>query len=191
MKGYISVGGTDTDVNAKQQNQIMHMTRAQLAITLLAALSSPAWADSTVIPDPTLTPGAVRTTDVGEICSTGTRQLRHWDRARDDRIMAEYGLAAGPHPHFEVDHLVPLGIGGADDDANLWPEPRRSVEPQWNAERKDKLEWRMREMICAGELDVAEAQRMMAEDWVEAYGRFFRVSSPSRQPPDDVIGASW
>ena len=74
--------------------------------------STPAWADSTIIPDPTLTPGAVRTTDAGEICSTGTRQLRHWDRARDDRIMAEYGLPPGPHPDFEIDHLIPLGIGG-------------------------------------------------------------------------------
>ena len=33
----------------------------------------------------------------------------------------------------------------------------------------------MRELICAGQLDVREAQRMMAEDWVDAYGRFFRA----------------
>ena len=45
-----------------------------------------------IAPDPTLTPGAVRSTDVSEICSHGTRQLRHWDRARDDHVMAEYGL---------------------------------------------------------------------------------------------------
>jgi hypothetical protein len=127
-----------------------------LAVALLAALASPTWADSTVIPDPTLTPGAVRTTDVGEICSTGTRQLRHWDRARDDRIMAEYGLAAGAHPDYEVDHLVPLGIGGADADANLWPEPRRSIEPTWNAEAKDRLEWKLRDLVCPMALDVRE-----------------------------------
>jgi hypothetical protein len=104
------------------------------------ALSSPAQADSTFIPDPTLIPGAVRTADVGEICSTGTRQLRHWDRARDDRIMAAYGLPAGAHPDWEIDHLVPLGIGEADAQANLWPEPRGSIEAQWNAEAKDRLE---------------------------------------------------
>jgi hypothetical protein len=45
----------------------------------------------TAVPNPTLTPGAVRTTDSAEICTTGTRQLRQWDRRRDDRIMAEYG----------------------------------------------------------------------------------------------------
>ena len=41
-------------------------------------LATPALADSTIVPDPTITPGAVRTTDVGEICSHGTRELRHW-----------------------------------------------------------------------------------------------------------------
>jgi hypothetical protein len=88
--------------------------------------------------------------------------------------MAEYGLPAGPHPDFEIDHLIPLGIGGADSDANLWPEPRRSIEPQWNAETKDRLEWKLRDLVCSSQLDVVEAQRMMAEDWVEAYGRFTR-----------------
>ena len=72
-----------------------------------------------------LTPGAVRTTNIGEICSTPTSTLRHWSRERDDHIMAEYGLPMGAHPQYEVDHLVPLCLGGNDDDRNLWPEPRR------------------------------------------------------------------
>jgi hypothetical protein len=93
-----------------------------------------------VVPDPTLTPGAVRTTDVGDICSHGTGGLRHWSRERDDRIMAEYGLPPGPHSDFEIDHLIPLCLGGADEDANLWPEPRRSIEKEWPAELKDDLD---------------------------------------------------
>jgi hypothetical protein len=147
---------------------------ALTSLALLALLSTPAWADSAIVPDPTLTPGAVRTIDVGEICSHGTRELRHWNRERDDRIMTEYGLPAGPHPDFELDHLVPLGIGGADDERNLWPEPRRSLESTWNAERKDRLEWRLRDLICSGALDAREAQREIAEDWTEAYGKYFR-----------------
>ena len=126
------------------------------------------------MPDPTLTPGAVRTTDPVEICTHSTREFRHWSREADDRTLIEYGLPPGPHPEVEIDHLIPLGVGGADDDRNKWPEPRRNIEPQWNAERKDRLEWKLRDLICAGELDVREAQHMMAEDWVEAYGRFFR-----------------
>jgi hypothetical protein len=140
-----------------------------------ADVSEPARETSlAVIPDPLLTPGSVRTTNVGEICSTGTRELRHWSRERDDRIMTEYGLPSGPHPDYEVDHLIPLGIGGADDGANLWAEPRRSIEPKWNAERKDELEWRLRELVCSGALDVRIAQLAIRDDWTEAYRKYVR-----------------
>jgi hypothetical protein len=93
-------------------------------------------ADYAIVPDPTITPGRARTEDAQEICANGTKALRHWSRDRDGRILRAYGLARGPHPDFEVDHLISLGIGGADTDNNLWPEPRRSLEPVWNAERK-------------------------------------------------------
>jgi hypothetical protein len=43
------------------------------ALALLAALAAPAWADSGLLPDPTLTPGQARTTNIGEVCSTSTR----------------------------------------------------------------------------------------------------------------------
>ena len=79
-------------------------------------------------------------------------------------------------PDSEIDHLVRLGIGGTDDDRHLWPEPRQSIEPQWNAETKDRLEWKLRDLICSGQLDVSAAERAIAEDWVEAYGRFFPTS---------------
>jgi hypothetical protein len=125
-----------------------------------------------IIPDPTLTPGAVRTTDVGEVCSTSTRDLRHWSRERDDHIMREYGLPSGAHPQYEVDHLIPLCLGGADSDANLWPEPRRSIEPVWSAERKDELETRICALACSGQLDVREAQHFIAEDWTEAFRHY-------------------
>jgi hypothetical protein len=66
--------------------------------------------------------------------------------------MLEYGLKPGPHPNFEVDHLIPLGIGGSDDDRKVWPEPRRQLEPVWSAERKDELEWKLRDLVCTSRL---------------------------------------
>ena len=86
--------------------------------------------------------------------------------------MAEYGLPPGTHPQFEVAHLISLCLGGADDDRNLWPEPRRSIEPTWNAERKDELEARLCPLACLGQLDLGEAQRLTAEDWTEAFRRY-------------------
>ena len=75
-------------------------------------LATPALAQEYAIaPDPTITPGAARTANLGEICFTPTRELRHWSRERDDRILAEYNLPPGPHPYAEVDHLIPLCLG--------------------------------------------------------------------------------
>ena len=145
--------------------------RATTAALMLAATS--VYAQTTIIPDPTLTPGAVRTTNIGEICNEGsTRSLRHWSRERDDFIMREFGLPPGAHPNFEVDHLIALELGGADTDTNLWPEPRRTIEPIWNAERKDELENKLRDLVCMGALDPAIAQRAIADDWVAAFQHY-------------------
>jgi hypothetical protein len=125
--------------NAVDQSLIRAMA---LALILIVATPSPA-KDWAIVPDPTLTPGAVRTTNLGDVCALDTRELRHWSRERDDRILSEYGLPTGPLPNFEIDHLTPLCLGGADDDRDLWPQPRQSIEPEWYAERKDDLEARL------------------------------------------------
>jgi hypothetical protein len=143
-------------------------------LAFLIAARSAAAQDWAIIPDPTITPGAVRTAEVGEICSTPTSELRRWNRDRDNRILSEYGLPPGPHPDWEVDHLIPLCLGGSDRDANLWPEPRRSIEKEFPAELKDDLEHRLCEMVCAGELDLRAAQKEIANDWIESYQRRFR-----------------
>ena len=147
--------------------------RAIALAALLATFASLTWAQA-VIPDPTLTPGAVRTTDAADVCSHGTKGLRHMNRERSDAIMVEYGLPAGRHEAFEIDHLIPLSIGGADDDANLWPEPRRMVESEWTAERKDELEMRLHNLVCSGRLDIEVAQTAIRDDWTEAYRDYVR-----------------
>ena len=144
--------------------------------------SSPARASQApAMPNPKLTPGVVRTTSAAEICATGTANQRHWTRERDNKILRLYGLPEGPHPLYEIDHLVPLGIGGADDDANLWPQPRAAFNPanQDSAEKKDRLEWRMRDMICHpvtkdGNWSPALLQKEIAADWLAAYAKYMQ-----------------
>ena len=78
---------------------------------------------------------------------------------------------------FTLDHLVPLEIGGADVMENLWPEPRRCLAGEWDDTRKDQLERRLAILICAGQLDVREAQKAIAEDWAAAYEQFVGASA--------------
>jgi hypothetical protein len=155
--------------------QLLNTGSRHETISLSAVAAMPTFTQTVAVaPDPVLTPGQTRTTNIGEICSTPTSTLRHWDRARDDRILTEYGLPTGPHPQFEIDHSIPLCLGGADSDANLWPEPRRAIEPVWNADRKDEIEARLCSLVCSDQIDVIEAQRAISEDWTAAYQRFVR-----------------
>jgi hypothetical protein len=94
---------------------------------------------------------------------------------RRDEVLLRYGLPVGVHPDYEIDHLIPLCLGGSDDFSNLWPQPRRSIEPKWNAEAKDRLERRLCEMVCAGQLDISTAQEAIAQDWIAAYHKYYEA----------------
>lgn len=65
---------------------------------------------------------------------------------------------------YELDHVVPLSIGGApSDERNLW------VQPIAEALIKDRLEQTLRASVCAGTVDLVEAQRAIASDWWNAH----------------------
>ena len=162
------------------------MQREALLMSLIAlvAFASPAWAQEAIAyPDPSLTPGAIRATDAAAICSVGTAQFRHWDRARADRIFESYHIARKDRIQYTLDHLVPLEIGGADTIENIWPEPRRSLAGEWDDEAKDQLERRLAVLVCDGSLPVTEAQRAIAEDWTAAYQQYFRTPALQAMEP--------
>jgi hypothetical protein len=58
---------------------------------------------------------------------------------------------------------------------NLWPHSHSTV---WSARVKDALEDRLREMVCEGDLDLTEAQREIATDWISAYKKYFHTDEP-------------
>jgi hypothetical protein len=126
-------------------------------------------------PDARCTPGAVdptvRQSNIAStICRRGyTRTVRPPESvtAVEKRAsMRAYG-DAGSTSEYEYDHLVPLELGGARNDArNLWPEPGATPN------RKDTLENALRRLVCARELSLASAQRQIARDWVAAYRRY-------------------
>jgi hypothetical protein len=91
---------------------------------------------------------------------------------------------------YEEDHLIPLELGGAPASPhNLWPEPH-FVEGGWGSFRKDRLENRLRRLVCHGRLRLATARQRIATDWIAAYRRYHRRSprrcNPARRNPRDA-----
>jgi hypothetical protein len=155
----------------------MATTAKLFAVALLAgALAARAFAFETR-PDPNITGGSVRLDghDLNTTCGHAKEHRGSLRRALRDEILLRYGLAPGTHPDYEIDHLIPLCLGGSDDPSNLWAQPRRSIEPTWNAEAKDRLERFMCEMVCNRQLDLATAQKAFGEDWIAAYRKYYEA----------------
>jgi hypothetical protein len=91
-------------------------------------------------------------------------------------VFQEYGLQGADPRAYEVDYLVTPALGGADDIHNLWPHSYSATA--WNAQVKDALEDRLREMVCDGSLDLADAQREIAANWIAAYKKYFHADKP-------------
>ena len=140
-----------------------------LALLILLACTAGSLASSPIRPDPRLTPGV----GLPGITVTQIRQSGWAKRHRDvpekekRRVYTEYGIAHHAPRAFEVDHLIPLELGGSNDIRNLWPE---SYTGPWNAHIKDKLEDRLHALVCAGRLSLTVAQHAIATDWIRAFG---------------------
>ena len=129
-------------------------------------------------PDPRCTPGAlnpaVTQPTVGTtICRRGwTRTVRPDVSITEPEKLASmraYGERSSAS-RFEYDHLVPLELGGAANDArNLWPEPDYAGSMGFYRNPKDELENALNRMVCDGRMSLSRAQRAIATDWVSAY----------------------
>lgn len=112
------------------------------------------------LPDPVCTPGAVDTTDVAIVCGQSTRERRSVPESERRSVFVAYGIAYPPaRGAYELDHLVPLELGGSNAIANLWPEPAATFHD------KDQSENALHRRVCAEELGLDMAQREMAADW--------------------------
>lgn len=128
------------------------------------------------MPRAELTPGSVRRVAAAEVCAANLGDNSDVVPAVQQLVFAEYGMPNAEAARYEVDYLITPALGGSDDIRNLWPQPYGGSP--WNAYVKDALEERLRRMVCAGELDLATAQREIAVNWIAAYKKYFRTSRP-------------
>lgn len=121
-----------------------------------------------------LTPGAVdETATKDNICNRGyARHARkHIPQSNKLKVFELYNID-WKTDNFEVDHLIPLGLGGANSVINLWPQSY-TTRP-WNAHVKDKLETTLHSMVCSGDIDLKEAQDAFKVNWIESYKKYIK-----------------
>jgi hypothetical protein len=173
------IHGQRGPVSREPERRMKSAPFPSIAILIFLAVVLPLSVLAYDLPDPKLTPGAINQTVTQTnirwtICRKGwTRTIRppvSYTNRLKRVLMRRYGVSAGNLHDFELDHLVPLGLGGAPDDpANLWPQPRTGT---WNAELKDDLERTLNRRVCEGRVSLADAQKAIRTDWIAAYRNY-------------------
>jgi hypothetical protein len=133
------------------------------------------------LPNPATTPGAInpavtQQTIKDTICVQGwTRTVRPPESFTEPlkrQQIADYGYHNRHLRNYEEDHLIPLELGGAPaDPRNLWPEPH-DAPGDWGSFAKDRLEYKLNQLVCRGALPLDEARTAIATDWIAAYRRY-------------------
>jgi hypothetical protein len=94
-------------------------------------------------------------------------------------MLTRTGLPPGDALKYELDHFVPLALGGHPrSDDNLWLQ---RWDGAWNARVKDRLERRLQVMVCAGDISLHSARTAIQRDWQGAYRKYV-AGNPSAVP---------
>ncbi|MCW2904213.1 MAG: hypothetical protein JWO67_6478 [Streptosporangiaceae bacterium] len=128
------------------------------------------------MPDPRCTPGAASAAVTqanihSTICVSGyTAKIRppvSETGPVKKAAMKAYGESATTSINTELDHDVPLELGGSNDITNLWPQPS-DLPGQGFRNKKDTVENDLKRAVCAGTVKLADAQNLIASDWTTA-----------------------
>ena len=130
------------------------------------------------LPNKSISPGKTRITNVQELCGTSTKYIRKTTIKTKNFVYKKYNIintkdkvCTGPsNSCYEVDHVIPLCLGGADDINNLWPQ---LYDGKYGAHSKNKLEKLLYYKMCKKEISIEEAQNCINDNWVICYKKYF------------------
>ena len=123
------------------------------------------------LPSSFQTPGAKGKANEAQVCAAdfeaSVKPIANWQR---DQALERYGKRPEDFTG-ELDHLIPLSLGGSNDPDNLWPLPdSREMGPA----QKRELDARLHQMVCDKTIKLKDAQDAIKKDWVKAYDQYVK-----------------
>lgn len=133
-------------------------------------------------PDPACTPGDIfASATKDQVCTSGySSSVRNVSSSEKDQVYIEYGIVSHSAGQYEVDHFVPLELGGSNDVSNLWPEP---ADPTPGFHQKDEVENYLHDQVCQhSTMTLSQAQLEIATNWLAVYATMTGGGSTQPQP---------
>lgn len=148
---------------------MMRITILFLVLSFYLRHPVPAQDDGSCLPNRKLTPGHAVDVAAADLCKPGDKNpARDIPIALKCQVFYKYRINRNDIG-YNVDHLIPVRLGGSNSIDNLWPQP---LSGEWCWRRKNKLERRLRKLVCRGQLDLKQAQQEIATDWISAYKKY-------------------
>src|SRR5215475_8705762 len=112
------------------------------------------------------TPGATSKAKSEQVCAAdyaaSVKPIADWQKAE---ALGRYGIRPESFSG-ELDHLVPVALGGSNDPDNLWPFRGTS---DLTLDAKNALAAKLHDMVCSGKMSLKDAQDAFKKDWAKAY----------------------
>ena len=135
--------------------------------------------DGYPLPDPRCTPGGINPSvslDRLRDPHWRTRSVRNCENSEAQKHIAyrwydiqKPRINSNQNQVCELDHLVPLELGGADGLGNIWPQcgPDAMTLNERYFKQKDHVENYLAEEVKSGHMPLGLAQRGIASDWTQ------------------------
>ena len=144
------------------------------------------------LPDLSCTPGGINSnvtqSNIGStICSSGyTTSVRPPESMTEPVKFILMDAYNDPNSASttELDHLVPLELGGSSATQNLWAQPDQGQPSEFDPgdpygiNAKDGVEDALHDAVCAGKVTLASAQQAIVANWTTALD-VLGLSSPT------------
>src|SRR4051812_31195976 len=139
-------------------------------VTTAAVIGVPAWA-AAQLPSSFQTPGAKSKANEAQVCAAdfeaSAKPIAKWQR---EQALERYGKRPEDFTG-ELDHLIPVSLGGTNDPENVWPIPSSK---DMGPEQKKALDVKLHQLVCDKTIKLKDAQDAIRKDWVKAYNQYVK-----------------